>query len=68
MADLNQMDACTHNCSTCGGGCSDIPEGERKPSIFERMEHIAERAEEIGEDNIIEMLNNFVDSIEQEDQ
>ncbi|MCR5666563.1 MAG: hypothetical protein K6G01_07005 [Eubacterium sp.] len=61
------MDDCTHNCSTCSAGCSDTPDGERKPSIFQRMENIAERADEIGEDNILNMLQDFVTAIEEEE-
>ncbi|SDB07064.1 hypothetical protein [Eubacterium oxidoreducens] len=61
------MDECTHNCSTCSAACNDTPDGERKPSIFQRMEAVADRADEIGEDNIINMLQDFVTAIEEEE-
>lgn len=59
------MDGCTGNCGTCGSACEG---SERKPSFFDRLESISEHFEEIGEDNLIQMLNDVVTELEKEDE
>lgn len=56
---------CTGNCHTCGSSCEDEKRG---PSFFDRLENISECFSEIGEDNIIQMLNEAVESWEKEDE
>ena len=63
----NPMDNCTHNCHTCGSACSS-PEGERKPSFFDRLESASEHFEKMGEDNFIQMLNDAVAELEKDDE
>ncbi|MCD8151728.1 MAG: hypothetical protein LUD71_01355 [Clostridiales bacterium] len=62
MTDLTN---CTHDCSTCGASCA--PDGERKPSFFDRMEAASEHFEAMGEENFINMLNEAVAALEKED-
>jgi len=62
MADYND---CTHNCNTCAAACD--ANGERKPSFFDRLESVSEHFEKIGEDGLIDMLNEAVAVLESED-
>lgn len=48
-------------------GCSP-QEGERKMGIFERLEHISQTLEDVGEENILNMLNEAVAEWEAEDK
>ncbi len=56
---------CTHDCSTCPSSCEIDPEGG--PSFFDRLESISEHFDEIGEENILNMLNEAVAQLEEED-
>lgn len=62
--DEKMMGGCTGSCHTCGSTCES---GERKPSFFDTLENISEHFSEIGEDNIIQMLNDAVAEWEKED-
>lgn len=62
----NPADECTHNCHTCSAGCGDAGT-ERKPSFFDRLEAASEHFEKIGDENIINMLNEAVAALEKED-
>lgn len=64
--DENVLSGCTGNCHTCGSSCGE--DGERKPSFFDKLEGISEHFEEIGEDNLIQMLNDLVSELEAEDE
>ena len=59
-------DGCTHNCNTCGSACGEDG-GERKPSFFDRMEMISEGFDAVGEEAIIQMLNDAVAEWEAEE-
>ncbi len=57
---------CTHNCHPCGsGGCA--PDGERKPSFFDRMDAASQAVENMGEENFIKMLEEAVAMLEAEE-
>ena len=60
------LENCTHDCRTCGSACS-TSEGPRKPSFFDQMERISEAMDEVGEDEILKMLNDAVSEWEAED-
>ncbi|MCC8028232.1 MAG: hypothetical protein LIO75_00225 [Lachnospiraceae bacterium] len=62
MADYNN---CTHNCNTCAAACD--ADGERKPGFFDRLEAVSEHFEKMGEDGIIDMLNEAVATLEAEE-
>lgn len=59
------------NCKTYVGGCASCSgcdtQEERKPSFFDRLEQASERFEEIGEENVIRMLNDLVTALEEEE-
>ena len=55
----NTIGGCTGNCHSCGSSC-DTQTGERKPSFFEHFENV-------GEDNVLQMLNDIVAELEKED-
>lgn len=58
---------CTGNCHTCGSGSS-CDTGERKPSFFDTLENLSEHFSNIGEDNLIQILNDTVAEWEKEDE
>lgn len=55
---------CVQDCNACGVSCDSRKRGK---SFFDKMEHISEVLEDVGEDNIIRMLNEAVDQWEAED-
>lgn len=57
---------CTHNCYTCSSGCGDA-DVERKPSFFDRLEAASEHFEKMGDEAVINMLNEAVAALEEED-
>ncbi len=59
------MEDCTHDCSTCPSSCEIDPDAG--PSFFERLESISEHFDEVGEENILDMLNEAVSQLEEED-
>ncbi len=63
MAEFNE---CTHNCHTCGSACA--PDGERKPSFFDRLDAASEHFEAMGEENFLQMLSEAVAILEAEDE
>ncbi len=62
----NTIGGCTGNCHSCGSSC-DTQAGERKPSFFDKLESISEHFENVGEDNVLQMLNDIVAELEKED-
>ena len=62
--DEKMMSGCTGNCHTCGSSCDTEKKG---PSFFDKLETISEHFSEVGEDNIINMLNEAVAEWEKED-
>lgn len=60
------MGGCTGNCHTCGGSACD--DAERKPSFFDTLENLSEHFSNIGEDNLIQILNDTVAEWEKEDE
>ncbi len=60
------LENCTHDCRTCGSSCA-TSEGPRKPSFFDQMEKISEAMDEVGEDEILKILNEAVSEWEAED-
>ena len=64
--NIPAWDGCTHNCNTCGSACGEDG-GERKPSFFDRMEMISEGFDAVGEEAIIQMLNDAVAEWEAEE-
>lgn len=63
--DEKMMGGCTGSCNTCSSAC----EGdEKKPNFFDTLENISEHFSKIGEDNIIQMLNDAVAEWEKEDE
>ena len=56
---------CTHDCSTCGGSCTSGcgENGEPKKSIFDVIDTIAE---ELGKDEVQEMLEKLAGELEKE--
>ncbi len=60
------MENCTQDCSTCISKCN-IDLGEAGPSFFDRLESISESFDEVGEENIINMLNEAVAALEAEE-
>ena len=61
---MNPEEQCTHDCSTCGSACATEKRG---PSFFDRMDMISSALEEVGEDNIIAILNETLEEWEAED-
>jgi hypothetical protein len=59
------MDGCTHNCHTCSAGCD--TDGEKKVNFFEKMEEISTKLNDIGEENILNILNEAIEQWEAED-
>ena len=59
----NTMGGCTGSCHSCGSSC-DTQTGE---SFFDKLESISEHFENIGEDNVLQMLNDIVAELEKED-
>ncbi|BAK47500.1 MAG: hypothetical protein ACOX8G_03505 [Eubacterium sp.] len=55
---------CTHNCGTCGSGCGSEQNG---PSFFDKMESISETLDEVGEENILRILNETIEEWQAED-
>lgn len=62
----NTMGGCTGSCHSCASSC-DTQTGERKTSFFDKLESISEHFENIGEDNVLQMLNDIVAELEKED-
>ena len=62
---MNPEEQCTHDCSTCGSACTTEKRG---PSFFDRMDTISSALEEVGEENIIAILNETLEEWESEDQ
>ncbi len=62
---MSTINECTHNCHTCGSACE--PDGQRKPSFFDRMEAASDAVSAMGEDNFIKMLEEAVALLEAED-
>ncbi len=60
------MEKCTQDCGTCPSPCN-IDITESGPSFFERLESISERFDEVGEEDIIDMLNEAVAELEAEE-
>lgn len=61
----NTIGGCSGSCHSCASSCG--PEnGERKPSFFDRLESISEHFDEVGEDNVLQMLNDIVAELEKE--
>ena len=58
---------CTGNCHTCHSSCApdDKP---RKPSFFDRMEHISGVLDDVGDDEILRILHETVDEWEANDK
>ncbi len=63
----NLADNCTHNCSTCAAACAVDENGEPRKSIFQRMEQVADAMSEIGEENILKILNEQIAEWEAEE-
>ncbi len=59
------MEDCTHDCSTCASACEIDPDAG--PSFFDRLEEASEKFDEIGEENIINMLNEITAELEKEE-
>lgn len=57
--------SCGGGCGSCGSGCNSE---QRGPSFFDRMESVSEKFDEIGEENILNMLNEAVAEWEEEDK
>lgn len=62
----NTFSGCTGNCQSCGESCT--PDGERKPGFFEKMEEVSIKMNEIGEENILNMLNEAIAEWEKEEE
>lgn len=62
--DEKMMSGCTGNCQTCGSACDS---GERGPSFFDKLETFSEYFSEVGEENLIKILNDTVAEWEKED-
>lgn len=60
---LDSMDSCTHNCHTCGSNCSTE---KTKDSFFDTLDKIADAYDEIGEDEMLRILNETVAQWEKE--
>ena len=41
--------------------------GERKTSFFDKLESISEHFDNVGEENVLQMLNDIVAELEKED-
>ena len=56
---------CTGNCHSCSTSC----EGEeKKPSFFDKLETLSEHFSEVGEDQLIQILNDTVAEWEKEEE
>ena len=62
----NTMSGCTGSCHSCGSSC-DTQTGERKTSFFDKLESISEHFDNVGEENVLQMLNDIVAELENED-
>lgn len=62
----NTFGGCTGNCHSCGESCA--PDGERKPGFFEKMEEVSMKMNEIGEENILNILNEAIAEWEKEEE
>lgn len=60
----NMMGGCTGSCHTCGSnaGC----DGEKKESFFDKMERVSEAFDDVGEDEVIRMLDEITEALEKE--
>ena len=58
---------CTHNCNTCSLACSTDENGEPRKSIFQKMEDFADVMSDVGEEKILEMLNEQIAEWEAEE-
>ena len=56
----NTMSGCTGSCHSCGSSC-DTQTGERKTSFFDK------HFDNVGEENVLQMLNDIVAELEKED-
>lgn len=63
--DEKMMNGCTGNCRTCASACGDE---ERGPGFFEKLEAFSEYFSEVGEENLIKILNDTVTEWEKEEQ
>ena len=62
----NTMSGCIGSCHSCGSSC-DTQTGERKTSFFDKLESISEHFDNVGEENVLQMLNDIVAELEKED-
>ncbi len=57
------MTDCTHNCHTCGSNCNTE---KTKDSFFDTLDKIADAYGDIGEDEMLRLLNETVAEWEKE--
>ena len=66
--DEKDLMQCTHDCGTCAAACG-TENGEKKgKSFFDTLESISESFDDVGEDELINMLNNIVSELEKDDE
>lgn len=57
--------------SGCGGGCSSCSSScdteKSSMSFFDRLDNISEHLQEVGEENILKILNETIEEWEKED-
>ena len=69
MSENNMIpENCTHDCSTCSAACAVDENGQPVKSIFQRMEDFADVMSEVGEEKILEMLNEQIAEWEAEEK
>ena len=61
--NFDYMNDCTHNCHTCGANCGTE---KKKDSFFDTLDKIADAYGEIGEDEMLRILNETVEQWEKE--
>ena len=62
--DEKMMNGCTGNCHTCASACDTEKKG---PSFFDKLETFSEYFSEVGEENLIKILNDTVAEWEKEE-
>ena len=59
------MSDCTHDCSTCGGGCSfELEEGQKPRDILNELKEFVTKSE--TDEEVIGFLGNLADELEKE--
>ena len=59
------MSDCTHDCSTCGGGCSfELVEGQKPRDILNELKEFVTKSE--TDEEMIKFFGNLADDLEKE--